>query len=43
VGLEPGFRTQPRWSEHDKRLLIERGYELADVELSAISPTLDGV
>jgi predicted acylesterase/phospholipase RssA len=42
VGLEPGFRTQPRWSEHDKRLLIERGYELADVELSAISPTLDG-
>jgi predicted acylesterase/phospholipase RssA len=41
VGLEPGFRTQPRWTDAEKRLLIDRGYELADAELSAISPTLD--
>jgi hypothetical protein len=41
VDLEPGFRTQPHWSETEKRRLIERGYELADAELSAISPTLD--
>lgn len=41
VGLEPGFRTQPHWSDEEKRLLIDRGYALADAELSAISPTLD--
>jgi predicted acylesterase/phospholipase RssA len=41
VGLEPGFRTQPHWSDEEKRLLIHRGYALADAELSAISPTLD--
>jgi predicted acylesterase/phospholipase RssA len=41
VDLEPGFRTQPHWSDADKRKLIERGYELADAELSAISPTLE--
>jgi len=41
VGLDPGFRTQPRWSDEDKRRLIARGYELADAELSAISPTLE--
>lgn len=41
TGLEPGFRTQPHWSDEDKRMLIARGYELADAELSAISPTLD--
>jgi hypothetical protein len=41
AGLDPGFRTQPRWSDEEKRRLIDRGYELADRELSAISPTLD--
>ena len=41
VDLEPGFRTQPHWSDEEKRRLIERGYELADAELSAISPTLE--
>ncbi|HEX3806914.1 MAG TPA: patatin-like phospholipase family protein [Gaiellaceae bacterium] len=41
VGLDPGFRTQPRWPDAEKRLLIDRGYELADRELAAISPTLD--
>ena len=35
-GLEPGFRTQPRWSEEDKRVLVRRGWELADRELRAI-------
>jgi hypothetical protein len=30
VGLDPGFRTQPHWSDDDKRLLIDRGYELTD-------------
>ena len=43
VGLDPGFRTQPHWSDADKRRLIERGYELADAELSAITPTLEEV
>jgi len=33
VGLDPGFRNQPRWSDEDKRALIARGRELADVEL----------
>lgn len=41
VGLEPGFRNQPHWSDEEKRLLIRRGYELADEELSKIAPTLD--
>jgi predicted acylesterase/phospholipase RssA len=36
VGLDPGFRTQPRWSDAEKQLLIDRGYELADAELSQI-------
>jgi len=35
-GLEPGFRTQPRWTDDEKRLLIRRGWELADAELSKI-------
>ena len=39
VGLDPGFRTQPHWSDWEKRLLIERGYELADEELSRIEIT----
>jgi predicted acylesterase/phospholipase RssA len=34
VGLDPGFRSQERWSDADKRLLIRRGYELADAELA---------
>ena len=41
AGLEPGIRTQPHWSDAEKRSLIERGYELADRELSAITPTLE--
>ena len=41
TGLDPGFRTQPRWSNEEKRRLIDRGYELADEELSAITPTLE--
>jgi len=36
-GLEPGLRTQPRWSDEDKRVLIRRGWELADEQLSTIS------
>lgn len=36
IGLEPGFRNQPRWSEEDKRMLVRRGWELADEELRAI-------
>ena len=36
-GLEPGLRTQPRWSDDDKRVLIRRGWELADEQLSTIS------
>ncbi len=35
TGLDPGFRTSPRWSDEDKRRLISRGYELADRELAA--------
>jgi predicted acylesterase/phospholipase RssA len=34
-GLEPGMRHQPRWSDEEKRVLIRRGWELADRELSA--------
>jgi hypothetical protein len=37
VGLDPGFRTQPHWSDDDKRLLIARGFELADEELRALA------
>jgi hypothetical protein len=36
AGLEPGFRTQPRWSDEEKRVLVRRGWELADAELNAI-------
>jgi predicted acylesterase/phospholipase RssA len=36
VGLEPGFRTQRHWSESEKRLLIDLGYDLTDRELSVI-------
>jgi predicted acylesterase/phospholipase RssA len=36
TGLDPGFRTQPRWSDGDKRALIERGYTLADEQLSEL-------
>jgi predicted acylesterase/phospholipase RssA len=36
VGLDPGFRTQPHWSDADKRLLIERGYALADEQLGEL-------
>ena len=35
-GLDPGFRTQPHWSDAEKRVLIDRGYALADLELSQI-------
>jgi hypothetical protein len=38
AGLEPGFRTQPRWSDEEKRELVRRGWELADAELGAIEP-----
>jgi hypothetical protein len=41
VGLEPGFRNQPYWSEAEKRLLIRRGYELAEAELARVTLTLD--
>jgi hypothetical protein len=40
VGLEPGFRNQPHWSDEEKRMLIRRGYELAEEELDRIIPTL---
>jgi len=33
AGLDPGFRSSPRWSDEDKRRLIRRGYDLADREL----------
>jgi predicted acylesterase/phospholipase RssA len=36
-GLEPGLRNQPRWSDEDKRALIQRGWELADKELGEIA------
>jgi predicted acylesterase/phospholipase RssA len=40
VGLEPGFRNQPHWTDEEKRLLIRRGYELAGEELARVTPTL---
>jgi predicted acylesterase/phospholipase RssA len=42
VGLDPGFRSSPRWSERDKHMLIRRGYELADHELRAIDEDAAG-
>ena len=36
AGLDPGLRTQPRWSSDDKRLLIRRGWDAADAQLSTI-------
>jgi predicted acylesterase/phospholipase RssA len=36
VGLDPGFRTQPHWSDAQKQELIDRGYELADLELGQL-------
>jgi hypothetical protein len=36
AGLDPGFRTQPRWSDEEKQQLIRRGFELADAELRLI-------
>ena len=35
VSLEAGRRARADWPEADKRALIERGYELADQELTA--------
>jgi predicted acylesterase/phospholipase RssA len=35
ISLEPGLRRQTPWTVADKRSIIERGYELADRELSA--------
>jgi predicted acylesterase/phospholipase RssA len=35
VSLEAGRRARTHWPEADKRALIERGYDLADRELSA--------
>jgi predicted acylesterase/phospholipase RssA len=35
VHLGAGWRKQPQWTEEAKRALIERGYELTDVELRA--------
>jgi predicted acylesterase/phospholipase RssA len=34
VSLEPGFRSQKPWTQEAKRVLIARGYELADRELA---------
>ena len=36
VGLDPGLRTQQRWPDKAKRLLIRTGWEAADRELGAI-------
>jgi predicted acylesterase/phospholipase RssA len=36
AGLDPGFRTQRRWSDEEKQILIRRGWDLADAELGAI-------
>ena len=36
VGFDPGFRSSPRWTTEDKRLLIRRGYELAAAELDPL-------
>jgi predicted acylesterase/phospholipase RssA len=38
VDLAPGFRSQPRWSDDEKRALVDRGYTLADRELSVLEP-----
>ena len=39
IGLDPGFRSSPYWSDEDKRRLIRRGYDLADGELRRSGPT----
>ncbi len=36
TNLDPGFRSQPRWPEAQKRLLIRQGWESADVQLRAV-------
>jgi predicted acylesterase/phospholipase RssA len=36
AGLEPGLRTQQRWSDEAKRALIRRGWDAADRELRLI-------
>jgi predicted acylesterase/phospholipase RssA len=36
--LDPGFRSQPHWSDEEKRRLIDLGWSLADRELSALDP-----
>ncbi len=36
TNLDPGFRSQPHWSETEKRLLIRRGWEAADAELRGV-------
>jgi hypothetical protein len=33
AGLDPGLRQQTPWPDEAKRVLIEQGYQLADVEL----------
>ena len=38
VSLDPGFRNQKPWSEQAKWALIDRGYELADLELRQFEP-----
>jgi predicted acylesterase/phospholipase RssA len=38
VSLDPGIRNQKPWSEEAKRALIDRGYELADLELRQAEP-----
>jgi predicted acylesterase/phospholipase RssA len=35
VRLDPGFRTSRPWTEEAKRILIRRGYDLADAELGS--------
>lgn len=37
-GLEPGFRVQRPWTRAAKQELIDRGWQLADEQLSAIEP-----
>jgi predicted acylesterase/phospholipase RssA len=36
VSLDPGLRSQPDWTVEEKRLLIRRGWELADERLREI-------
>jgi predicted acylesterase/phospholipase RssA len=38
TSLDPGFRSHPRWTEAEKRLLIRRGWEAADAELREREP-----